>query len=227
MARPTPSPRSCSPVLPTVSRPQAEPGDHALLCGALLLLLPAGEHPHTHTHRGTCRGLHAGGCRGALPVRGWRRPPLGCAVVQRAGRPPRATAHQPGPTSPRPLPARATHTPAQTHNTHPPTHPQIPFFFLEAGKLAADASLNISPLIFLSNAMAAFGALLGPLLWVCACACVALRVSQSSAAPDGWARRERADAAHLSPPARAAALHHSPASSPARPPPTRPPPAQP
>ncbi|KAL4451586.1 hypothetical protein ABPG75_007248 [Micractinium tetrahymenae] len=33
----------------------------------------------------------------------------------------------------------------------------FPFFFLEAGKIAADTQLEINPLIFLSNALAAFG----------------------------------------------------------------------
>ena len=38
---------------------------------------------------------------------------------------------------------------------------QIPFFALEAGKLASDATLDINPLIFITNALAAFGELHG------------------------------------------------------------------
>ena len=38
---------------------------------------------------------------------------------------------------------------------------QIPFFALEAGKLASYANLDLDPFIFITNALAAFGDLRG------------------------------------------------------------------
>ena len=48
-------------------------------------------------------------------------------------------------------PPPASHPPARARS-------QVPFFFLEAGRLAADPAVHVNPLGFLGNAGAAFGA---------------------------------------------------------------------
>lgn len=56
-------------------------------------------------------------------------------------------------------------------------HAQIPFFALEAGKLAADPALDLNPFIFITNALAAFGecsgagSRLGGCCRSCCCCC--------------------------------------------------------
>lgn len=51
--------------------------------------------------------------------------------------------------------AIVTHVDFRCDCPTPPT--QVPFFALEAGKLASDPALDLNPFIFLTNALAAFG----------------------------------------------------------------------